>query len=162
MDENQWTVIVNTWAYDETQIEETSAPFIGWANRIVFVELGPWHRQLDDSLWPPGIEIQRDWPGSFRLQYDQILRKEQDLDTDMILFLDGNEIIRRMDLHDLNHYTSRHVAAYRLPVLRSGGDESKRNFAFSGYRVGMGFTAFTKPTPIPNSPHSVNPFSRAR
>ncbi|WP_020375740.1 tetratricopeptide repeat protein [Sulfobacillus thermosulfidooxidans] len=149
MDENQWTVIVNTWAYDETQIEETSAPFIGWANRIVFVELGPWHRQLDDSLWPPGIEIQRDWPGSFRLQYDQILRKEQDLDTDMILFLDGNEIIRRMDLHDLNHYTSRHVAAYRLPVLRSGGDESKKELRILRLSRWHGFHGVYKADPYP-------------
>ncbi|WP_053960221.1 tetratricopeptide repeat protein [Sulfobacillus thermosulfidooxidans] len=149
MDEYQWTVIVNTWAYDETQIEETSAPFIGWANRIVFVELGPWHRQLDLSLWSEGVEIVQDWPGSFRLQYDQILRREQDLDTDMILFLEGNEIIRRMDLHDLNHYTSKHVAAYRLPVLRSGSDESKKELRILRLSRWHGFHGVYKADPYP-------------
>lgn len=149
MEANQWTVVINTWRYHPEQVERATAPLVGWAKRIIWVELGIWHRDIANLCSIKGPKIHGAWPGSFRLQYDQILQQEQDFDTSMVLFLEANEVIARMDLRLLDNYVDTGASAYRLPVMKAGEDVVKKEVRILRSIRWRGFQGIYKADPYP-------------
>ncbi len=144
-----WTVIINTWPYSADEIERAIAPLSGWADNIILAELGTWHRSLT-ALTSLGRNIGiSEWMGSFCRQHDFLMRQERRNGTERVLFLEGNEIIRRMDLHHLEDLSSGDETAYWLNIESVAPDAGKKEIRILKPVGWHGFAGLYKPDPYP-------------
>lgn len=144
-----WTVIMNTWPYSPEEIERAVAPLTGWADRIVGTELGVWHRPFPALTLSTELEVSGEWTGSFRTHYDRLMRREKRSDTARVLLLEGNEVIRRMDLGRLEELTDGFEAAHRLCFVTSADDPGKKEIRILKPSRWHGFSGVYKPDPYP-------------
>ncbi len=143
-----WIVIINTWPYSGEDIERAVASLIGWAEKVIGAELGTWHRSLPE-LASSGLEISTsEWTGSFRAQYDHLVSEEKRGEFPRVLFLEGNEVIRRMDLHRLEALTNGQESAYRMSIV-CGEDQERKEIRVLKPVAWHGFSGIYKPDPYP-------------
>ncbi len=139
-----WTVLVSSWADDPDDVWRASEPLADWAQEIVWMELGPWHRTLE---LPGQIRLGPEWQGSFAQQYDRAFR---DRSGEAVLLLEGSETVRRMDLPQLQELAERgHEEAFTLPVMSHRQELVRPEIRMVKHPPIMGFRGAFKANPGP-------------
>ncbi|PSR36674.1 MAG: hypothetical protein C7B44_07725 [Sulfobacillus thermosulfidooxidans] len=108
----RWTILVNSWAMGVAPVWQALEPLADSVQDIIWMELGPWHRQVE---LPPQCRLGPAWQGSFAEQYDRAYAQTT---GNVVLLLEGGEIVRRMDWRQLEEAAQGPFEALALPVAR--------------------------------------------